>query len=341
MNTFRGWSQKLLGALLIALLSGLAACGGPTNGGTPRHGTLGKIEGTVELRPTTSGDFVAATNGVTWDVGAQLRTGADGFVRVTLADGTLLRLGPNTLLTNNSLPNDWQFSLEHGIVWAVLYGQHIVMVTPLGQTSAGGTAVAFKYDPAAEAATSDDRWTIQCLRGNCQFQNAAQSIALTDLGQLVVADDGATLGQSSASRTDVSDFITHNSEAANSLAGVRAAAPAPSDTPSPTALPGVDTATPAALNTFPPATQPATLSATPTSSPTRTRVLTLAPTWTSRAVQPTDTAAPPPTNPPPPPSTSTNPPPTVIPPTNTPVPPTNTPLPPTEEPTRIPETKTP
>jgi hypothetical protein len=350
------WIVKCVRGILVAALSVLTACSPNTPTPVwdfPRQGTLSELKGSVELLAAEGGTFASAARGAVWAVNAQIRTGETGVARLTLVDGIYLRLGPNTLLTNRSLPAQWQLVLERGILWSILNGSSFTVVTPLGQVSAQGSAVAFKYDSGDPATPADDIWIIQCLRGSCQFQDGAQSISLGNLGQLTIADGGARVEQSVASRADVDEFVTNNSEALRLLVSQRTAAPAPSDTPLPGAAPtathypsGVTVPTPdldAAAEEAPvmeSAIAPVTPTSSPTLSPTATRTATptKTPTATARPTRkvvptqrpPTNTPVPPPTEPPPPPRPPkpTSPPPP--PPTNPPPPP------PTEPPQRTP-----
>lgn len=338
MKTLRYFSLVSLVALLL-----LAACGSPgASGPLPRLGSLSRIGGSVQIRMGDTGDFAEAANASVWEVGAQLKTGADSSVHISLADGTLMVAGAETRLNNASASDQWLFDFDAGVLWVLLYGQRLTFSTPLGRVSVTGTAIALKYWPGPTNESSDDVWVIYCLRGACQFEDGAQSVLLGDLDLLRVTGDGSAPTQAQASRADVDEFIAVNPEAGALLASQRANAPQPSTTPqftgtpSPTLKPGEATAT--ATHT-PALSATAAPTDTPPASPTKTRPPTLVPTWTSRFVSITDTPAPP-TNPPPQP---TNPPPP--PPTDTPIPPTDTPVPPptdTVEPSRTPvPTRTP
>lgn len=335
--------------IVLLILLAVTACGTPGASGTlPRLGSLSKINGSVQIRAGASGDFAEAANASVWEVGAQLLTGTESSVHITLADGTLLVAGAQTRLNNSSTPEQWLFDFESGALWMLLYGQRLTFSTLLGRVAVTGTAITLKYWAGVADTGADDVWVIYCLRGTCQFDDGSQSITLGDLDLLRVTGDGAAPTQAQASRADVDEFIALNPEAGALLSNQRANAPLPSSTPlftstpTPTLRPGEATAT----ATFTPALSPTPLTTdTPQASPTKTRPPTLVPTWTSRFIAVTDTPAPP-TNPPPPPPTNpppqpTNPPP----PTDTPIPPTDTPVPPptdTVEPSRTPvPTRTP
>ena len=242
--------------------------------------------------------FADADRGSIWDVNAQIRIGDAGTARLNLVDGIYLRLGPNTLLINRSLPAQWQLDLERGVLWGILNSRTLTIRTPLGQVTAEGNAVATQYDSGDPATLADDVWSIQCLRASCQVKTDSQSILLGDLGKLTITDSGASVEQSTASRADVDDFIANNPEASRLLANQRAAAPAPSDTPPP--VPQLTASKVAARTTATAearsrqSTQlasngtPATVTLTKTRTKTRTQTLT-------STVTPTATVTPTPT----------------------------------------------
>ncbi len=289
------------GSLLVLALSGLVACSPstPTPGWAfPRRGVLSELTGAVAMLGADGTAFADADRGSVWDVNAQIRIGDAGTARLNLVDGIYLRLGPNTLLINRSLPSEWQLDLERGVLWGILNSRTLTIRTPLGQVTAQGTVVATRYDGDDPATLADDVWSIQCLRASCQVKIDGQSILLGDLGKLTITDSGESVEQSTASRADVDDFIASNPEANRLLANQRAAAPAPSDTPPPvpqltaskvaavatsTAKAKSSESTRLALNAT-----PATVTRTKTRTQTRTQTLT-------STVTPTATATPTPT----------------------------------------------
>ncbi len=287
------------------ILSGVAACSPstPTPGWVfPRRGVLSELTGGVEMLGADGTDFATADRGSVWDVNAQIQIGETGTARLNLVDGIYLRLGPNTLLINRSLPSQWQLDLQRGVLWGILSSRTFTVVTPLGQVTAQGTAVTLKYDSGDPATLADDVWIVQCLRASCQVKSGTQSIVLGDLGQLAIAANGTRVEQSTASKADVDDFVANNPEASRLLANQLAAAPAPSETALPVPeLTALLTATkraaltatavakmtrasiPTLSGTPPTATPTATVTKTPTVTATPTVTTTRTPTQTPTA----------------------------------------------------------
>lgn len=89
-------------ALLAALLAVLCLClpPGGARAEAPLIGTVKTVEGRVEL--LRDGGPVIARVGSDVLLHDRLRTGGDGAVGVTLQDGTLISLGPNSLFEFSS-----------------------------------------------------------------------------------------------------------------------------------------------------------------------------------------------------------------------------------------------
>lgn len=288
----RRWIATGAGAILVLALTGVAACSPntPTPAWAfPRRGVLSELTGAVDMLGADGTAFASTDRGALWDVNAQIRTGDSGTARLNLVDGIYLRLGPDTLLINRSLPAQWQLDLERGILWVMLNSRTLTVVTPLGQVTAQGTAITLQYDPEDPATLEDDIWVIQCLRASCQVKTDSQSILLGDLGKLSIADGGSRVEQSTASRADVDDFIANNPDASRLLVGQRSAAPEPSDT-APPELDRTATKAAALLTATAKARSSQQSSPMPRGSPatvTRTKTRTQTPTVT---VTPTATA---------------------------------------------------
>ena len=86
---------RVVGFAAAVMVSCLAGTSSAARADEPLIGVVKSAEGAVALlRADTS---VAATSGSEVRLGDRLRTGPDGAVGVTLEDGTLISLGPNSL----------------------------------------------------------------------------------------------------------------------------------------------------------------------------------------------------------------------------------------------------
>lgn len=88
----RLWRSGLLAGILLAVLFALAASPRADDG---LIGVVKKVEGAVAL--LRSDQRLPAAVGVDVRLRDRLRTGPDGAVGVTLTDGTLISLGPNSV----------------------------------------------------------------------------------------------------------------------------------------------------------------------------------------------------------------------------------------------------
>ncbi len=304
-------------ALAAILLTALAAnacrfgVGGPaatpTASATPatpaatatlagRSAVLNELVGDVQTRPAGGGKDVPGSDGQTVGEGDQVRTGDGSKARITLGDGTILRLRPNTSITLQQLfgnPNSpvARLLLALGKVFVILKSGQLEVQSPAGVAAVTGSFMSVEYQADVNAVV------VTCLEGDCTLRNDQAGIALTT-GQAASLSGGA--GASPVLRwmtpAEIQAWLDDNPEA-------QAVAPAVL-TALPTAT-GTTTSTPTVTDTST-ATDTATATASPTPTPTHTR-------------------RPPPT------ATATD---TPVPPSPTPVPPSPTPVPPS--PTRVP-----
>jgi hypothetical protein len=109
-------NQRVASWLAIALVAATSICNAQTpDGKTPRAGTFKQVEGEAWLgradarRPATPGVGVQANE--------RISTGEDGAATVTLKDGTVVTLGPNTTVNvtqfeYNSTTQEGSFLLD-------------------------------------------------------------------------------------------------------------------------------------------------------------------------------------------------------------------------------------
>ncbi|MBA1273097.1 FecR family protein [Stutzerimonas azotifigens] len=144
----------LLGALVAAL-----ATAGSANADEPGEpiGYVMKVEG--EATVVTRGQALPASVGQAVMLGAELRTGADGALGVTLTDNTVMSFGPNSLLTVDEYlftPAQEQLRLSARIsrgtmnfisgVIAKLKPEAVEIKTPTGTIGVRGTHFLVKVD---------------------------------------------------------------------------------------------------------------------------------------------------------------------------------------------------
>ncbi len=317
-----------------------------------RSATLHALVSLVYERDSQAASYYVAVDGQAVPEHGQVRTGANSSARLDLSDGSIVRMGQNTVfaidqLSGTNLNPFTRLNFGAGRLWVSLTGGRMALQTPLGLAGLRGSYAEYHYQPTTDSAGNQDNvLTIWCIEGACTFDAGHGLITLGNLQQLVVSHGGQTIaGPSDLDASTVREFVANSPESAGVVPSLTAAAQSPSVTPAPSDTPG-PSGTPGPTNTPGPAEPPTDTptamvsdtplpSDTPQPSPTRTRApLVIVPTDTpTDTPAPTDTPLPtatdtpkPPPHPPPP--TATNPPPP--PPSNTPAPPptaTNSPQP--------------
>ncbi len=141
------------------------------------NATLQEVEGNVEAKDLVETDFSSAENGRTIQEEGQVRTLEDGYTRVDLSSGTLIRMAPSsyfTLIENQTEENSLltRIKLEVGQIWIVLNGGSLEVETPSGQASVRGSYMMVEINPETKEAF------ISCLEGNCTLENPAGMLEL-------------------------------------------------------------------------------------------------------------------------------------------------------------------
>ncbi len=143
------------------------------------NATLNEVAGSVEAKDLPESDFSTAADGRTIQEEGQVRTLEDGYTRVDLSTGTLIRMAPSsyfTLVENQPEEESLltRIKLELGKIWVVLNGGSLEVETPSGQASVRGSYMMVEIDPETQEAL------VTCLEGNCRLENAAGILELTN-----------------------------------------------------------------------------------------------------------------------------------------------------------------
>lgn len=170
--------------VLVALL--VAALGAGAVAAQSGDATFSEIQGQVQSRPDVDAAFSPVTDGATLAPGGQAQTGEDGRARLTLPDGSIVRMAENTEFQLNESESGLngllhRLRLEFGQLWIILSGQALEVDTPSGVASVRGSYMSVFYDPATGLLY------ITCLEGECSLTNAGETVILT-------AGQSATIG---------------------------------------------------------------------------------------------------------------------------------------------------
>ncbi len=138
---------------------------------------LQEVEGGVEAKEEIDVDFSIAENGTLLHEDGQIRTLEDGYTRVDLSTGTLIRMAPLSYFTlvSNQPKNEsllTRIKLEVGQLWVVLNGGSVEIETPAGQAAVRGSYMMVEIDPETQEIL------IACLEGYCELENAAGIIQM-------------------------------------------------------------------------------------------------------------------------------------------------------------------
>ncbi len=159
-----------------------------------RTAELSELQLDVQAQITSNENWQTADEGSQIETSGAVRTGSDSRVRVDISDGTLIRLGGDTLFTLLELSpslNDpiTRFKLEAGKVWievtSALGGGLFEIETPSGVSAVRGSLMSVEYDPVT------GELTVTCLEGQCRVTDPqGNSTDLTDGEQSEIAGFG-------------------------------------------------------------------------------------------------------------------------------------------------------
>jgi len=220
--------------LAIALLFALGACAAPpsatpttllptlaaaptTTSSPPtigaRTANLKEIINTVQARGSADKNFESANVGLTLNIGGQARTGENSKARLDFVEGTIVRLGPTTVLTveelasNNGSPLT-RFQLELGKLWIALQGGTLDVKTPAGIVSVRGSYTMIET-------FADGTVRVAHLEGVAV--HVPTNTRLSNMKGLVLGPDGKIVSQFDVPHTFLVDFCDNNQESCQPL----------------------------------------------------------------------------------------------------------------------------
>ncbi len=223
-------NKNLLTHLILLASLLLAACGtgqsvpppastgsGPASNplsSSPRQATVNEISNEVSVRLGQSADFTAAQNGMKLSVGDSVKTGDNSRARVDLlSDGTIVRVGPNSLYTVTALDIDQdgksatRIKLDFGQIWVLLKGGSLQVETPSGVASVRGSLLGVNYDPNAK------KLQASCLEGHCSLENDQGEVELTDGQESTIEEDQAPSDAEQMSEEEIQQWVNENPDA--------------------------------------------------------------------------------------------------------------------------------
>ncbi len=244
-----------------------------------RFATLTEIIGVIRIKMATT-DWAQVTQPLTLLPGATVLTDENSSVKITLSEGSIIRLSSQTQFTLVELSGegDTAFSLlqlDFGKLWAIvaspLRGQFRVRL-PVGVAAVRGSFMS------AEHNTTDQVEIVTCLEGRCRYENTNGGVDLLTGQQTESINGGSPSAPHRMDRNQLDDWNKQEIPEVATLTPTRT----PSYTPSQTFTPSLTRTATATVPTSTPSPTVPTNTPIPTWTPslTWTPVPTLTPTFT-------------------------------------------------------------
>ncbi len=157
-----------------------------------RAATISEIKGSVQIKSPIGGDFTTVTSNITIPAGTIILTSEDSSAKITLTEGSIIRISSQTQVKIDQLGGTTQnpvtkLKLDFGKVWSIVGGSlgtgSFEVETPLGVASVVGSFMGTESNP------TEGLDIITCLEGLCKYFNTKGVQTLTTLQQLIVKKD--------------------------------------------------------------------------------------------------------------------------------------------------------
>jgi hypothetical protein len=250
-----------------------------------RYATLSEIVGEVQTRPSPAEAWSPANPDLPIAPGTTVLTGQNSRVKITLAEGNIIRLSSQTQFTllqadgSDSDPID-RMQLEFGKLWAIviapLNSGVFEIQLPVGVAAVRGSFLSAEYNSTTNGIV------VSCLEGQCHYEND-KGVADFTTQQQAVSVGGAAPNIVPISSYQLSDWAIANVPEVQTLTPPPTETPIPSETPiaTPTRTP-TPSRTPIPSRTPVPSRTPTeTFTPRPTSSMTSTPTNTFTPSATA------------------------------------------------------------
>lgn len=183
--------------LCVLFVSGILACNTLTSSASPtpipRQAILSNIENEVLARDVNESAWQKATDGESIQQGGGAETKDAARARLDITDGTIVRLGPNSLfelkeLTPTFTDPQTRLFLEAGKIWVAVTKSlgkgNFEIETPVGLSGVRGSLMSAEY-------TSFGQMVATCLEGACYLSDLnGHSVDLKPGEQSEILGDG-------------------------------------------------------------------------------------------------------------------------------------------------------
>ncbi len=175
--------------VLFSLACALPFCAGGSSGRTAK---LSELQNQVDARNKAEDEWATASDGQVIGVGGGIKTEGDSRVKVETSDGSLIRIGADTvfeLVELSVVENDpvIRLKVEAGKIWIAVtksLGQGSFEVeTPIGVATVRGSLMSVEQ-------VTGGRVSVTCLEGACGLSNSAGEADLTPGQQTEITASG-------------------------------------------------------------------------------------------------------------------------------------------------------
>ena len=141
---------------------------------------VSEIVNQVQVRVSSADDFQAVLADTTLPLQGDLQTFTESSARLdVLPDGTLVRVGPETLIHLDTLQHQdngilTRIQMWAGEIWVVLKGGSLDVETPDGVAAVRGSLMRVQYQ------AENHVLVVSCLEGHCALSNELGSVELSD-----------------------------------------------------------------------------------------------------------------------------------------------------------------
>ncbi|MDK1027872.1 MAG: FecR domain-containing protein [Anaerolineae bacterium] len=127
-------------------------------------------------------------------------------------EGTIIRVGPNTIFTMQSLITQdneplTRIKLDFGKIWILLNGGSLEVETPSGVASVKGSLLGVSYDPDKE------HMEAHCLEGYCTLGNNFGKVEFTDGQESEIKGDIGPSNIEAMVETEIQEWVNENPDA--------------------------------------------------------------------------------------------------------------------------------
>ncbi len=177
-----------------------------------------EAQGDVNAQLAEQDNFIPAQIGMLLSAISHLKTGADGYSRLDLINGSIVRVGPRSHFSLEDLHEEDQgtfarLKMTVGQVWIILNGGEVEVDTPSGLAGIRGSYMGIRVEAGSAPVTR-----ITCLEGTCTLDTPIESITIP-VGQAAIAKEGEAIQLEPLNEEDLQGWLDFNPEAANLVEG--------------------------------------------------------------------------------------------------------------------------